>query len=635
MPANARKTKVEPSYAWKLIPPLGLREPATIDTTIINYARESVPSEVVSPAYATTGNFGAEGINMIFFEREPISDFFFFDALRPYLPSERTMKFYNTRIPMTLLTYNSGGGREAAQDRLKGVFSGNINAKAQVGASLDYIYSKGSYDNQALKNLTWGISGSYIGDRYEMQAYFNHWNSLNKESGGITDDLYITDPAELQGGNTSVDTKSIPTNLTAAHSRVRGSELYVNNRYKVGYWHEEEINDTTIKRTYIPVSVFTWTLKYNKGYHMFRDDSADDNGFWANTYITDDGTHEHNTYWSLKNTLGISLIEGFHRYAKFGLAAYLTHQVRSYTQTQDTIRPTDAGLTPYPINTIPLKGTENLVWVGAQLTKQQGSLLRYEATAELGLIGSVAADLKIDGNVSTRFRLLGDTVSITGYGRFSNTEAPYLMKHYVSNHFMWNNDFGKTRSLRLGGILDIPHTRTRLNAGVENVQNHLYFNQSALPAQYGGSVQVLSASIEQNLRAGILNWDNRLIYQKTSNQSVIPLPELTVYSNLYLLFKMARVLDVQFGVDCDYYTSYNAMGYQPATMTFYNQSEVKVGNYPFMNAYINMKLSKARFYVLFSHVNQGMFGGSNYFSAAHYPLNPRRFQIGISVDFNN
>ena len=115
---------------------------------------------------------------------------------------------------MTLLSYNTGGGREAAQDRLKAVFSGNINARAQIGANIDYIYSKGSYNNQAAKGLIWGFSGSYIGERYELQAYFNHWNFLNKENGGITDDLYITDPAELQGGSTSVDTKSIPTRLT-------------------------------------------------------------------------------------------------------------------------------------------------------------------------------------------------------------------------------------------------------------------------------------------------------------------------------------------------------------------------------------------------------------------------------------
>lgn len=85
-----------------------------------------------------------------------------------------------------------------------------------------------------------------------------------------------------------------------------------------------------------------------------------------------------------------------------------------------------------------------------------------------------------------------------------------------------------------------PTPAPAINAGVENVQNHIYFNPSAMPVQHGGSVQVVSATLEQSLRAGILNWDNRLIYQKSSNQAVIPLPELTVYSNLYLLFKVAR-----------------------------------------------------------------------------------------------
>ncbi len=62
---------------------------------------------------------------------------------------------------------------------------------------------------------------------------------------------------------------------------------------------------------------------------------------------------------------------------------------------------------------------------------------------------------------------------------------------------------------------------------------------------------------------------------------------------------------------------------------------MKVGNYPFCNAYINMKLSRARFYVLYSHMNKGLFGGNSYFSMPYYPLNPARFQMGISVDFAN
>lgn len=637
--AGAKKPVIAPSWAWTPLPPLGLHEPATIDTLTLNYAQESVPSIAVSPAYATTGNFGSEGLNMLFMEREMPCDFFFFDALRPYLPFGKPQKFYNTRIPMTLLTYNTGGGKEAAQDRLKTVFSGNINAKAQVGLNLDYIYSKGSYNNQALKNLTWGINGSYIGDRYEMQAYMNHWNSLNKESGGITDDLYITNPAELQGGQTSINPKSIPTRLQAAHSRVRGTELYINNRYKVGYWQEEQINDTTVNRTYIPVSTFVWTLQYNKGWHRFIDTSANDDSYWENTYLTPGGSNDITTYWSLRNTFGVTVIEGFKPWAKAGLAAYLTHEVRRFNQTTDTIRSSKPSetLTPLPDFTVPDRATENLVWVGAQLTKQKGKYLRYEATAELGLIGPAAADIKIDGNVETRFKLLGDTVSLGAYGHFHNVETPYLLKHYRSNHFMWDNDFGKRRSVRLGALLTVPHTRTSINAGVENVQNLVYFNDKAMPVQHDGNIQIVQATLRQDFKAGILNWNNRLTYQTSANSDVLPLPKLAIYSNLYLLFKVAGVLDVQMGIDCDYYTSYRAMAYQPATMTFHNQPDrdLKVGNYPFMNAYFNFKLSKARFYVLFSHVNQGLFGGSNYFSAAHYPLNPRRFQLGVSVDFND
>lgn len=104
---------------------------------------------------------------------------------------------------------------------------------------------------------------------------------------------------------------------------------------------------------------------------------------------------------------------------------------------------------------------------------------------------------------------------------------------------------------------------------------------------------------------------------------------------MYLLFRIAKVLHVQLGVDCRYYTKYKSETFQPATLVFHNQDEIEVGNYPFMNAYVNMKLQKTRFYVLFSHANKGIFGGNNYFSMPHYPLNPSIFQLGLSIDFAN
>lgn len=637
--ASAKKpTILEPSYSWTASQPLGLRVPSSIDTLQYNYHREFVPS-MASDAWASTGNFGCAGINQIFFEREESSEFIFADALEHWIPNADNQKFYNTRIPMTLLSYSWGGGRESGQDRLKGIFSGNAGKRIQVGAMLDYLYSKGGYDRQALKDFVWGFSGSYTGDRYELQASVATFNSVNHESGGIKDDAYITDPASLQGGDPNIDAKAIPVNLSSAFSRVKGSQFRMNHRYKVGYYEEEQVNDSTINRTYIPVSSFIWTFDYKTNTHKFVNENATEDGeYFENSYLSVDGTNEETKYWRIRNTIGIDMLEGFNKYAKFGLSAYATHEVRRYTQVCDTMLTSSykpENLTPFPEFDIEPKTIENLLWVGGQLTKQRGSILTYGATAQFGIVGSVAGDIDVSGHLSTHIPLLGDTVSIVGEGFFRNTEASFLLKNYISNHFAWKNDFGKIRRFRVCGRIEIPRFGTTLSAGVENLQNYVYFNTLALPEQEGGSVQVFSASLSQNFRLGILHWNNRLTYQTSSNESVLPLPKLAVYSDLFLSFTVSKVLKINLGVDCNYYTNYYAPAYQPSTMSFYNQTEKKLGNYPFMNAYADMKLSKTRFFVMYSHLNQGMFGGNNYFAALHYPMNPSRFQLGISVDFAN
>lgn len=637
-PASAKDVVVEPSYAWTISEPLGLRYTSTIDTLQYNYFQQAIPS-MVSKAYATTGNLGAEGQDQIFFDRPAMSEFFFEDALSAWIPSIKTQKYYNTRIPMTILSYNTGGTSENTQDRLSAVFSGNVNKAIEIGAAMDYIYSKGTYNEQSTSDFTWRVFGSYTGDRYELQAFFNSYNFLNKESGGITDDRYITDPAEVQGGTTTVNNKTIPTNLNNAHSRIYGTELYLNHRYKIGFYenHRDPETDTIVSRTYIPVTSFIWTTNYKSNRHLFLNSGIEnDTTFFDNTYFSLQGTNDETSYWKLANTLGVSMLEGFNKYAKFGLAAYVTHEFRKYTQLTDTIESSSAEsgrLTALPQYSIPHTYTENLIWVGGQLTKQQGSIITYNATAQFGLVGSVAGDIDISGDISTKFKLKNDSVKITGYGYFKNKAVPYLINNYISNHFIWQNDFGKERRVRVGGMLDFPLTRTKANVGVENIQNYIYFNNSGLPTQDGGNVQIFSATIDQNFKFGIFNWNNSLTYQTSTNESILPLPKFAIYSNMFLQFTIARVLNVQFGVDCNYYTKYHAPAYNPATMTFHTQQEVECGNFPFMNVYANMKLKKTRFFVMMSHFNESFMGGN--FAIPHYPLNGMKFQMGLSVDFAN
>lgn len=607
--------------SWNVNEYLGDRTLREVDTLMENYCQEvTIPSLQFGYTSAITGNYGAEGTSMNYFERSQPGPFFFNDALAPYIPTVETTPFYNSRVPMTLLSYNFGYGNQQSQDRLKAVFNGNINRRAQIGGNAEYILSKGSYENQADKHFNFGLNGSYMGDHYQVIALFNQYYSLNKENGGIQNDLYITDPAEMQGGNSKITSKNIPVNLRNAHSRVNGREFWMSNRYRFGF-HRFNEEDST--ETFIPVSQIFWTFDFNEHHHQFRTKNAEDHRFWANNYFNDANTDDDSRAMTIRNTVGISLLEGFNKWAKFGLTAYAQHEFNRYRQLQD-----------YQELGIRRISKEHSLYIGGHLSKEQGSLLRYNANARIAIAGHNLGEMEISGEAQFRVRIRRDTASIRAFAEFDNLHPSFFVDEYVSNHFIWKNDFSMTRRLRFGGELNIPQTGTNIHAGMENIQNMIYFGNEALPLQHGANIQVFSATLKQGLSFGIWNWDNAVTYQTASNHDVLRIPAVSLFSNMYILFRVAT-LRVQFGVDCNYMTSYKAQAYQPATMTFHNQDEIRVGNYPMMDAYLNMKLSKVRFYVLCSHFNQGLFGGSNYFSAAHYPLNPRRFMFGLSIDFAN
>ncbi len=628
------------SYAWSMSNPLGLRYPATIDTLHENYNNRFVPS-FRSKAWATTGNYGAEGQNQVFFERPLTGEFFFEDAIATWLPSIENQRFYNTRIPFTQLAYSTGGNKYSNQDHTQALFSGNVNNAIEVGGALDYLYSKGSYDYQADKNFRFSLFGSYIGERYEMQAFFNNYSFLTKESGGIVDDRYISNPAEVQGGETSVNPKDIVTRLTATHNKLVGRELYMNHRYKIGYYRyfrDSIKTDSIVGKTYIPVTSFIWTFDYKAGNHKFINTSAtQDSSFFAHSYLGLGKTDENTGYWHVRNTLGVSLLEGFNRWAKFGFALYATHEMRRYTQVTDSVTGgahAIEGLDALPV-AVDHWHTDNLIWLGGQLTKQHGSLLTYNAKAELGVMGDVAGDIDVIGNVASRFFLWQDSVTIRGYGHFKHLEAPYLVKHFISNHYAWSNHFSKITRFRVGGELTVPFSGTNVDVGYETLKNYVYFSTDATPAQHGAPIHVLSATLKQKLRFKAFHFDNELTCQTSSNDAVLPLPKFAVYSNLYVKFLVAGVLHCQLGIDGNYYTKYHAPAFNPSAMTFYNQKEVECGNFFFGNVYANFKLKQARFFIMYSHFNKGLFGGNNYFSVPHYPLNPSRMQFGVSVFFNN
>lgn len=633
-----------PGSAWTLSWPLGTHVESTVDTLLYNYQRTFVTA-LTTDAWASTGQIAGPGIDMIYFNRTPESHFFFNDAITRWVPSFSKQKFYNMYIPFTQLIYNMGYGTENRTDLLRATFAGNVNKKLGFGATVDYPYTKGSYAQQATKELAFSFSAYYLGSRYEMQAFYNHYNHLNKESGGITDDRYITNPEELQGGQTSVEPLSIPVHLADAHNRVTGGEFYMSHAYKLGYWRDITQEEDTVKREeFVASTKFVYSFDWKENHHFFIDvpGGGEGNSFWKNTYFDPSRTEDDARYWSISNTLGVEMIEGFQKWAKFGLSVYATYELDRYKYSvlgldEWRVSGQPEGSTPLPVGYEPLlKETRNRVWVGGRIEKTRGSIVKYAADAKFGLVGKAAGEIDARGEIQTRFRLGNDSVTIAANAWFKNLEPNYFYENYVGNHFQWRNDFGKIRNIRAEGKIVIPWSRSEIRVGVENVQNQIYMNSEGLPAQHGGSVQVFSASLHQPLRFGIWNWNNTVTYQTSSNRDVIPLPQVAIYSNMFLYFKAFKALTVQVGVDCNWYMKYRGYAYQPATMSFHTQGAdgVDVGNFALANVYLTAKLYKVRLFLMCSHVNQG-WPNDYYFTLPHYPVDPRQFRLGLSIDFTD
>lgn len=402
---------------------------------------------------------------------------------------------------------------------------------------------------------------------------------------------------------------------------------------------KEQADTAWMKTEYVPVTSFIHTLKFDN-YKRIYQAYQSPTDFYANDYKVGpwggDSIYDKTKYVHLSNTFAISLLEGFNKWAKAGLKAFATSELRHFS-----LPALDGTETSY---------TEHNVSIGGQLSKTAGKTLHYDVTAETWLVGKDAGQLKIDATADVNFPLWGDTVTLMARGFFKRTNPTFYYRHYHARHFWWDNDnLDKILHSRIEGLFHYSKTKTTLRVAVDEIQNYTYMAMGYNIAddkrtgntidvrQKGGSLSLITLALGQNFKLGPLNWENMITYQKSTDNDVLPVPDLNIYTNLYLRFKIARVLKCDFGADGRFFTKYYAPDYSPALGQYAVQTgdnRTKVGEYPVVNVYANFHLKQTRFFVMMSHVNAGS-GSRDYFFTPHYPLNQRIFRFGVSWNFYN
>ena len=671
-------------YMWQLSETLGNRTIVPADTLALNFQNTNLVGGMTGE-YNFLGNLGSPRLSRIFFNRQDDEPTLFMAPYSSFFVRPDQVFFTNSNVPYTNLTYYKAGNKVNGEERFKSYFSVNVNKRLAFGFNFDYLYGRGYYANQSTSHFNAGLFGSYIGERYQIQAVYNNFFMKMNENGGIANDGYITRPDTMAEGKKEYSSTTIPVKMEQTSNRNKDFYIYLTQRYRLGFKRrvlkEEAQNnsvqqrfsptaptapiassiapadslatgslatdslpannlamgdnlsldslnnnhalpeDTNFVEEFVPVTSFIHTFKIERARHSYQSVSTpDENAYYNKQGVSRDST----TAFSVKNVFGIALLEGFNRYAKAGLTGYISHKFSRYDLMNADSMTVD-------------RFTEQEIYVGGELAKRQGKTLHYSIDGEVGIMDKAMGQFRVNGNMDLNFRLWKGTVNLIVRGFVKNTLPSFYMRHYHSNLHVWDNDnMEKEFRTRVEGELNIDRWGTNLRAGVENVKNYTYLNQKAVPEQNSGNIQILSATLKQNFRAGIFHLDNEVTWQKSSNETVLPLPQFSVYSNLYLLTKLAKkVLTVQLGADVRYFTKYNAPAYTPSIQQFHLQPEndqVEIGGYPIVNVYANLHLKRTRLFAMYSHVNQGM-GTRNSFLVPHYPINPSLLRIGVSWNF--
>jgi hypothetical protein len=227
--------------------------------------------------------------------------------------------------------------------------------------------------------------------------------------------------------------------------------------------------------------------------------------------------------------------------------------------------------------------------------------------------------------------------NIVFYGRIQNYSPTYIEKTYISNHFSWlNTDFTQTQTISAGGYIWDSPTGLKLGADYTAANHYIFWGTDAQPHQAATDLQYIQLNLARNFVLGNFHFNHDITYQKQLQGNFIRIPDLVVRASYFYqnrVFKQKPLL-LQVGFDFNYNTAYTGYSYMPGQSKFYLQDAIEIGDYPVFDVWAAGQVKRFMMFFKMEHVNQGL-SGLRYYSALHYPIQPRTFRFGLKWRFYN
>ncbi|MDF2452755.1 MAG: hypothetical protein K0S26_2259 [Bacteroidota bacterium] len=500
------------------------------------------------------------------------------------------VQYYQTKGPYASLTGIAGSKQEQA---FKMVFSNTFKNKLNITLGFNRYGGLGFYTKQQSFTNNFYTTSNYSSANKRV-GYFAHvlYNKVkHQENGGIADDsLFLLD--------VSVNKILLPVNLQDSKRELRTTSFEINPWLRIN-----KIEDSSTVISHFMDYQFNYSGSYTK-YSDTRSGANDFfNAFYLDTVSTKDSTHWRTISNALDYTVKLNTIN-----AKLRLGA--KNEINQVYQYLDSTF------------------VNNSVNAGFFLSKN-----KYSGFAKTSYIfsGPNANDYSLELSNSYSQSIAQVPFVFTLKASVEKRHPDFIHNTWLTNHYAWNNNFSPTDKLQ--SVFSISTLDDRFDMGVvyQSISNLIYFNELSVPEQTPVSIQNLGAFIHKDiLLFKHLGINARYNYQSSSYQAIVSVPNHIVNGALYYqgnLFK--RALQLQVGFNAQYYSEFYGYAYNPSVNQYYLQTKEPVGDYPFIDFFLNARIKPVRIFVKIDHVTQG-FLGSNYSLTPGYLQNDRAFKFGIN-----
>ncbi len=646
----------------------GLRD-QSVDTSFnYNFHDNPIFREDVNASWLGVPGSPAQLYN--YFKRQEIDNAVFYTPYQLWTYTPENLPQFNTKTPYTELDYYGTlfANKEKEESNIRIRTTQNITPELNILLEYHRYGSRGMLKNEDTDNRNVVMAANYTGKKYLMHTGYIYDRIERGENGGVVETKMIRD--------TVLDPRELDVYLNNARNSLKRNTLFLDQTYRIPFTFldkeyrakkkEEKLRlavrdsilatgDSLAIAAYneqeaarlereAEIAASTDTLKtdittafigHSSEYSVFRKKYTDnitdaygkefyDDRFYINPTQSQDSLRvmkfENRFFIRLQPWKSDGIVSKLDVGVGDKLANYFNFKPSDYIQGRSNVLLNSAYL-----------------YAGAQ--GQYQKYLEWNAFGKYSFLGYEANDFTIKANAIFKvypFRKdRKSPLELKAHFETNLKEPDYYEQHLYTNHYRWDNDFGKISTTKVEGTLSIPRWKLDASFGYALLDNNIYYDTLGIVRQNTKPMSVMTASLRKDFKVWKFHFDHRLLFQLSSDKEVMPLPMLSLNFRYYAEFDVVKnAMTMQVGANGTFTTRWYAPAYNPVLGVFHNQNKEQFGNCPYIDAFVNVQWKRVSVFLKVLNVNMGWPNESaDYFSAAGYITSPRAFKIGITWPF--